>query len=109
MRSEGSYRLRPAFPGTAVVLAGDTYEVLSETEIPEDGLVVYRMRAWPEGEVVRDRVVYGPSFVRAAEAERERARVREKARPWRSSSTRSSACCRRRSRSGSATASASTR
>ena len=82
-RSEGSFRLRPAFPGTAVVLGDSTYEVLSETELPEDGLVVYRMRPWPEGEVVRDRVVYGPAFVRAAEAERERARVRERARPWR--------------------------
>ena len=57
--------------------------MLSETELPEDGLVVYRLRAWPEGEVIRDRVVYGPAFVRAAEAERERARVRERARPWR--------------------------
>ncbi len=82
-RSEGSFRLRPAFPGTAVVLGDSTYEVLSETELPEDGLVVYRMRPWPEGEVVRDRVVYGPAFVRAAERERERARVRERARPWR--------------------------
>ncbi|HYN02446.1 MAG TPA: hypothetical protein VE359_08375, partial [Vicinamibacteria bacterium] len=83
VRSEGSYRLRPAFPGTAVVLDDDTYEVLSETELPEDGLVVYRLRAWPEGEVIRDRVVYGPAFVRAAEDDRERARVRDKARPWR--------------------------
>ena len=83
VRSEGSYRLRPAFPGTAVVLGDDTYEVLSETELPEDGLVVYRLRAWPEGEVIRDRVVYGPAFVRAAEDDRERARVRDKARPWR--------------------------
>jgi hypothetical protein len=83
VRSEGSYRLRPAFPGTAVVLGDATYEVQSETELPEDGLVVYRMRPWPEGEVVRDRVVYGPPFVRAAERERERARVRERARPWR--------------------------
>jgi hypothetical protein len=83
VRSEGSYRLRPAFPGTAVVLGDDTYEVLSETELPEDGLVVYRLRAWPEGEVSRDRVVYGPAFVRAAVAERESARVRDRARPWR--------------------------
>ena len=83
VRSEGSYRLRPAFPGTAVVLGEGTYEVLSETELPEDGLVVYRLRPWPEGEVIRDRVVYGPAFVRAAERERERARVRERARPWR--------------------------
>jgi hypothetical protein len=65
------------------VLGGATYEVLSEAELPDDGLVVYRMREWPEGEVVRDRVVYGPAFVRAAEAERQRARVRAKARPWR--------------------------
>jgi hypothetical protein len=83
VRSEGSYRLRPAFPGTAVALGEGTYEVLSETELPEDGLVVYRMRPWPEGEVIRDRVVYGPAFVRAAEGERERARVRARARPWR--------------------------
>jgi len=83
VRSEGSFRLRPAFPGTAVALGEDLYEVMSETELPEDGLVVYRLRAWPEGEVVRDRVVYGPAFVRAAEAERERARVRARARPWR--------------------------
>ena len=83
VRSEGSFRLRPAFPGTAVVLGDATCEVLSETELPEDGLVVYRLRLWPEGEVVRDRVVYGPLFVRAAEAERVRARVRARARPWR--------------------------
>jgi hypothetical protein len=83
VRTPGSYRLRPAFPGTAVVLGEDTFEVLSETEMPRDGLVVYRLREWPEGEVVRDRVAYGPALVRAAEAERERARVRAKARPWR--------------------------
>jgi len=83
MRSEGAFRMRPAFPGTAVVLGGGTYEVLTETELPEDGLVVYRMRPWPEGEVIRDRVVYGPAFVRAAAAERARARVRARARPWR--------------------------
>jgi hypothetical protein len=80
---EGSYALRPAFPGSAVVLGDEAYEVLSETELPQDGLVVYRMRAWPSGEVVRDRVVYGPAFVRAAEAERQQARVRARARPWR--------------------------
>ncbi len=82
-RSEGRYALRPAFPGTAVVLGETTYEVLTETELPEDGLVVYRMRAWPDGEAIRDRVVYGPAFVRAAEAERRQARVRARARPWR--------------------------
>ena len=83
VRASGSYRLRPAFPGTAVVLGAATFEVISETELPEDGLFVYRLRAWPEGEVVRDRVVYGPAFVNAALAERERARGRERARPFR--------------------------
>jgi hypothetical protein len=83
VRSEGSYRLRPAFPGTAVALGERDYEVLTETEMPEEGLVVYRLRAWPEGEVVRDRVVYGRELVGAAESERERGRVRERARPWR--------------------------
>jgi hypothetical protein len=82
-RSLGSYRLRPAFPGTAMVIGTKTYEVLSETELPEHGLFVYRLRLWPEGEVVRDRVVYGPAFVRAALLERERVRTRERARPWR--------------------------
>jgi hypothetical protein len=82
-RSEGSYRLRAAFPGTAVVLGAATYEVLSETELPEAGLFVYRMRPWPEGEVVRDRVVYGPAFVRAVRAERALARGRARARPYR--------------------------
>jgi hypothetical protein len=83
VRSEGSYRLRPAFPGTAVALGERDYEVLTETELPEEGQVVYRLRAWPEGEVVRDRVVYGRDLIGAAEQERERARVRERARPWR--------------------------
>jgi hypothetical protein len=83
VRSHGSYRIRPAFPGTAVVLGERTYEVRSETRLPEDGLVVYRLSEWPEGELIRDRVVYGAEFVRAAEAERERASVRASARPWR--------------------------
>ncbi len=83
VRSEDQFRLRPAFPGTAVVIGESTYEVLSETEQPEEGLVVYRLRAWPEGEVIRDRAVYGAALVRAAEAEREREHVRERARPWR--------------------------
>lgn len=83
VRAEGSYRLRAAFPGTAVVLGSHTYEVLSETELPEQGLFVYRLRLWPEGEVARDRVVYGQGLVRASQAERELALRRERARPFR--------------------------
>jgi len=37
VRTEGVHRLRPAFPGTAVVLGETTYEVLTEIELPEEG------------------------------------------------------------------------
>jgi hypothetical protein len=83
VRLEDQFRLRPAFPGTAVVLGESHYEVVAETQRPEDGLVVYNLRPWPEGEVIRDRAVYGPALVLAAQAERERAHVRERARRWR--------------------------
>ena len=80
-------------------------EVLSpRPSSPMDGLVVSGVRDWPEGEVIHDRVVYGPAFVQAAGGERERARVRERARPWRLLLSRWSACCPRRCRSGSPTA-----
>ena len=83
VRAPGSYRLRSDFPGTAVVLGTLTFEVLSETELPEDRLVVYRMREWPAGELVRDRVVYGAALVRSAQAERGLAAGRARARPFR--------------------------
>jgi hypothetical protein len=73
--------LRPAFPGTALVLGDRTYEVVSEDETPAG--VVYGLRLWPEGEVVRERMVYGSRLVRAAQAERERAATHERARPYR--------------------------
>jgi hypothetical protein len=82
-RSTGSYRLRPPFPGTAVVIGTRTFEVLSEIQAPSGGAVVYRLRDWPEGEAIRDRVVYGAALVQAAREERERARQRAKARPFR--------------------------
>ena len=82
-RSEGSYRLRPAFPGTAVVLGALTYEAAVRDRAARGRALRLSPAPWPEGEVVRDRVVYGPAFVRAAQAERERARGRERARPFR--------------------------
>ena len=82
-RVEARHHARPAFPGTAVVLGEATFEVVSETDVPERGGVVYRLRGWPEGEVVRDRVVYDGSFVRRAQAERERARLRSRVAPFR--------------------------
>jgi hypothetical protein len=82
-RVEARHHARPAFPGTAVVLGEATFEVLSETDVPKRGGVVYRLRAWPEGEVARDRVVYDSSFVRRALAERERARLRSRVAPFR--------------------------
>jgi hypothetical protein len=81
VRSEGIPYRRPAFCGTALVLDERTYEVVQETETPEG--VVYALRLWPEGEVVRDRVVYGPRLVRAARADRDRAATRERMRPYR--------------------------
>ena len=82
-RAAALHHARPEFPGTAVVIGETTFEVLSETELPEDGLFVYRLRAWPDGEVTRDRVVYGMGFVRVAQDERQRDRVRARVRPWR--------------------------
>ncbi len=81
-RGETRHHARPGFPGTAVMLGETTYEVLSEVELAA-GPVVYRLRAWPEGEVVRDRVLYGAAFVGRVLAERERERWRQKARPFR--------------------------
>jgi hypothetical protein len=49
----------------------------------EAARVVYRLRRWPEGEAVRDRVVYGPDLVAAVQPEREREETRARARPWR--------------------------
>jgi hypothetical protein len=83
VRTEARHHARPEFPGSAVVVHDATYEVLSETERPDEGLFVYALRPWPEGEVTRDRVVYGPSFVRAVQEERARERVRARVRPWR--------------------------
>jgi hypothetical protein len=81
VRTEGIPHRRPAFCGTALVLGERTYEVIEETETAEG--VAYALRPWPEGEVVRDRVVYGPRLVRSARADRERAATRERVRPYR--------------------------
>jgi len=81
VRTEGLPYRRPAFCGTALVLGERSYEVMRETET-EVG-VVYSLRPWPEGEVVRDRVIYGPRLVRAAQEDRERAAMRERVRPYR--------------------------
>jgi hypothetical protein len=76
------YRLRPAFPGTAVVIDDRAFEVVAEVEVAEDA-VVYRLVPWPDSQVVRDRVVYGPRLVRAAQAERRRVAQRRRYRPFR--------------------------
>ena len=81
LRREALHHARPAFSGTAVVLGEATYEVVGE----EKGAtaVVYRLRPWPEGEIVRDRVVYGPAFVHGIEGERDAERLRSRVRRWR--------------------------
>lgn len=57
-------------PGTAVVLGALTYEVVAEE--PDRDICVYRLERWPSDHVLRDRVVYGPRLVRAAQDERRR-------------------------------------
>jgi len=74
-------RLRPARPGTAVVIGEATWEVVDSRETGESA--IYGLRPWPEGEAVRDRVVYGEGLVRAAQRERGLARDHERARPYR--------------------------
>jgi hypothetical protein len=81
VRTDGVPYRRPAFCGTALVLGDSTYEVVGETTTAEG--VVYALRPWPEGEVIRDRVAYGPRLVRAAQADRERAATRVRLRPYR--------------------------
>ncbi len=59
-------------PGTAVVLGRATYEVVAEDET--DGGTVYQLRAWPAGQVIRDRVTYDARFVREVLEQRRRER-----------------------------------
>jgi len=80
-RRPALHHARPAFPGTAVVLGEAVFEVVGEDET--DGAVLYRLRPWPDGEVFRDRVVYGPAFVRSVEAGRQNERRHARVRPWR--------------------------
>lgn len=61
-----------AHPGTAVVLGRATYEVVSEEDV--DGGVCYRLDPWPDGQVIRDRVVYGARLVQSARDARRRER-----------------------------------
>src|SRR5688572_8555179 len=57
-------------PGSAVVLGPATYEVVAEER--SESRCVYHLQQWPREHVVRDRVVYGPRLVRAAQEERRR-------------------------------------
>ncbi len=82
VRTEGAYRLRPPFPGTAIAVGEPTFEVVAEESLSDD-IVVYRLEPWPDDHVIRDRVVYGPRLVRAAQAERQRAAERARYRPFR--------------------------
>jgi hypothetical protein len=82
-RREALHHARPAFPGTAVVIGEAAYEVVAEREPDAAGSVLYGLQPWRDGEIFRERVVYGPAFVRAVEAERNDARLRARVRPWR--------------------------
>jgi len=80
VREERGHHARPGFPGTAVVLADTTFEVVAEAE--RGGEVVYALRRWPEGEVTRHRVVYGEAFIAGVEEQRAQQRVQARVRPW---------------------------
>ena len=82
-RREALHHARPSFPGTAVVIGEAAYEVVAELEPDEAGSVLYGLQPWQDGEIFRERVVYGPAFVRAVAAERRDARLRARVRPWR--------------------------
>jgi hypothetical protein len=71
---------RPEFPGTCVLLGGLRFEVVAEQ--PLDTGVRYLLDPWPDDAVIRGTVAYGPTLVRAAQAERRRAFERERAARW---------------------------
>lgn len=75
---EGSHR--PTFPGTAVLLGAERFEVVAE-EVLETG-VRYRLDPWPADHILRGGVQYSPRLVRAAQRERDRAVEVERARRW---------------------------
>lgn len=67
----GSGPLARTHPGTAVGLGTRLFEVVGEDR--SGGSFLYRLQPWPPDEAVRDRVSYGPAFVREAQAARRRA------------------------------------
>jgi len=71
LRVRGGMRL--AHPGTAVSLGRTTFEVVGEERIGRT--CVYRLEPWHADHIARDRVDYGPAFVRAAARERSRTRL----------------------------------
>jgi hypothetical protein len=80
VRDEGAAYRRAPFPGSAVLLGEDCFEVVGE-EIG-DGGATYRLEPWPADHVRRAPVAYGPELVQAAQDERRRADVRKRARPF---------------------------
>jgi hypothetical protein len=71
---------RPEFPGSTLVLGDADFEVVEEVVV-EDA-VLYRLEPWPKDHIVRERIVYGPALVRAAQEERRRLEERERARRY---------------------------
>jgi hypothetical protein len=78
VRDDGAAYRRAPFPGSAVLLGEDCFEVVGE-EIG-DGSAIYRLEPWPADHVRRAPVAYGPELVHAAQEERRRADVRRRAR-----------------------------
>ena len=76
----GGVHHRPAFPGSAVVLGGERFEVVAE-EVLETG-ARYLLDPWPADHILRDVVEYSPRLVRATQRERARVVEVERARRW---------------------------
>lgn len=78
VRTEGQSYLRPPFPGTAVRLGEEHYEVVAEEEARDT--VTYRLRPWPPDHIARDVIAYDRRLILAVQRERREAEQRERAR-----------------------------
>jgi hypothetical protein len=63
-----------------VKLGEQIFEVVEEREEP--GRVVYHLRPWPEGQVLRQTILYGEEFIRGIQEQRLFVEKREKARRY---------------------------
>ncbi len=78
--AEGRPPLRATFPGTAVAIGAETFEVI-EARSGKDGMQ-YRLERWPEDQIERDRVVYDAAFIGSVQRLRELLAAQQRARAF---------------------------